>query len=122
MAPADAPEVAVSVFVGLGPREVRGENLHVPAGSSVRQVLDQAQVWAWNATLNLDALTDGVWTLAIWGRRVGIDHVVREGDRLELLRQLKVDPKEARRVRYRAHGEKLPKGIHRPKPKPASTR
>jgi putative ubiquitin-RnfH superfamily antitoxin RatB of RatAB toxin-antitoxin module len=32
---------------------------------------------------------------------------------VELVRCLIVDPKEARRVRYRAAGEKLPRGIQR---------
>jgi putative ubiquitin-RnfH superfamily antitoxin RatB of RatAB toxin-antitoxin module len=30
-----------------------------------------------------------------------LDHVLREGDRIELYRPLAVDPKEARRLRYK---------------------
>lgn len=115
MVPAEAKLVSVSVLLGLGPREVRSAAVQVPQGSTVRDVLDQGQVWAWHDTLGRDALASGVWTLAIWGRRVKLDQPVREGDRIALLRQLQVDPKEARRVRYRAHGEKLPKGFQRPK-------
>lgn len=37
--------------------------------------------------------------LAVFGREVGADHVLREGDRLELLRALPTDPKRARRER-----------------------
>ena len=37
--------------------------------------------------------------MAIFGRRVGDDAVLRDGDRLELLRALTIDPKEARRRR-----------------------
>jgi putative ubiquitin-RnfH superfamily antitoxin RatB of RatAB toxin-antitoxin module len=39
-----------------------------------------------------------------------LDHVLRDRDRIELYRGLKVDPKEARRLRYRAAGEKVYKG------------
>lgn len=37
--------------------------------------------------------------MAVFGRRVGDDAVLQDGDRLELLRALTIDPKEARRRR-----------------------
>ncbi|MGH8030430.1 MAG: RnfH family protein [Arenimonas sp.] len=37
--------------------------------------------------------------LAIFGRAVGLDSPLHDGDRIELLRPLQVDPKEARRRR-----------------------
>ncbi|RMH94739.1 RnfH family protein [Lysobacter pythonis] len=37
--------------------------------------------------------------MAVFGRRVTADAVLRDGDRLELLRALVIDPKEARRRR-----------------------
>ena len=37
--------------------------------------------------------------MAVFGRRVAEDAVLQEGDRLELLRALVLDPKEARRLR-----------------------
>lgn len=40
--------------------------------------------------------------MAIFGRRVGNDAVLRDGDRLELLRALTIDPKQARRRRAEA--------------------
>jgi putative ubiquitin-RnfH superfamily antitoxin RatB of RatAB toxin-antitoxin module len=46
---------------------------------------------------------------------------LRDGDRVELVRPLIVDPKEARRVRFRAQGDKLPRHIGRPKPKAMAT-
>ncbi len=36
---------------------------------------------------------------AIYGRPVSLDTILRDGDRLEILRALRVDPKEARRRR-----------------------
>ncbi len=36
---------------------------------------------------------------AVFGRRVGEDTILHDGDRLELLRALTIDPKEARRRR-----------------------
>jgi putative ubiquitin-RnfH superfamily antitoxin RatB of RatAB toxin-antitoxin module len=52
--------------------------------------------------LGLEALSVGVW-----GRRQPVDAVLREGDRVEIYRPLRVDPKEARRQRYRM-GQRSP--------------
>jgi hypothetical protein len=37
----------------------------------------------------------------VWGRRQPLESALREHDRVELYRPLRVDPKEARRLRYR---------------------
>ena len=39
--------------------------------------------------------------LGVFGRRVAPDTVLRDGDRVEIYRPLKIDPKEARRRRAR---------------------
>jgi putative ubiquitin-RnfH superfamily antitoxin RatB of RatAB toxin-antitoxin module len=56
----------------------------------------------------LRALCPGVELLgaavAIWGRRAGLDEVLRYRDRVEIHRPLKVDPKLARRERFRKQG------------------
>lgn len=38
----------------------------------------------------------------VWGKRVAEDYVLRAGDRVEIYRPLRADPKEARRRRARA--------------------
>lgn len=43
----------------------------------------------------------GVDGQAVHGERVAADRVLREGDRVELLRPLQADPKDARRRRAR---------------------
>lgn len=44
------------------------------------------------------------WRLSIWGRTAGEQTVLREGDRLEICRPLRVDPKVARRERFAGQG------------------
>jgi hypothetical protein len=44
-------------------------------------------------------LAAGTWVLGIGGRRVAPGQVLRDGDRVEILRPLATDPKEARRRR-----------------------
>jgi putative ubiquitin-RnfH superfamily antitoxin RatB of RatAB toxin-antitoxin module len=107
--------LAIEVAVGLSPRQITRVQLSLPSGSTVRQALDAADVWAMAETISLQAIESGDWTVGVWGRKERLGHVLRDHDRIELVRPLNVDPKEARRVRYRAHGEKLAKGITRPK-------
>ncbi len=45
--------------------------------------------------------------VGVWGKVQGPDHLLREGDRVEVYRSLLVDPKEARRLRYAQHKAKL---------------
>lgn len=46
--------------------------------------------------LTLNALTVGVWA-----KTKPLDTTLRDGDRVEIYRPLTVDPKEARRLRYK---------------------
>lgn len=116
MVPGDEPiSMHIEVLVGLAPREIRQVQLSLPAGSTVRDALFAADVWAMSDDLSLNSIESGVWTVGVWGRKERPGHLLRDQDRVELVRQLKVDPKEARRVRYRAQGEKLPRGIKRAK-------
>jgi len=64
-------------------------HLCLPVGSNVAQALDAAQ-------LNHDARSLAV---AIYGVQVQRQQVINDGDRIELLRPLQVDPKESRRRR-----------------------
>lgn len=63
--------------------------LSLPAGSTLA---DAVQTSGWP--------TEG-WSIGIWGRVQPLDRVLREGDRVEWCRALTVDPKEARRLRYK---------------------
>lgn len=121
--PAAAPlDIHVEVAVGIGPREVRLVPLSLPAGSTVRDALRASGLFDQVAGFNEDALAAGQWSVGVWGRKERPGHVLRERDRVEVVRGLNVDPKEARRMRYRAQGEKLPRGIRRsPRVKPADS-
>lgn len=44
--------------------------------------------------------------VGIWGRAKPLDTPLRERDRVEIYRALGVDPKEARRLRYRGQGRR----------------
>ena len=64
----------------------------VPEGSRVIDAIQASGIAGEYAEFSLLEMKMG-----IWGREVGSDTVVREGDRIEIYRPLLLDPREARR-------------------------
>jgi putative ubiquitin-RnfH superfamily antitoxin RatB of RatAB toxin-antitoxin module len=79
--------IAIEVVLAL-PREARCVRVELPAGSTAAQ-----------AAIASGLPLEGIDGYAVYGRRVRADEPMRDGDRLELLRPLAMDPKEARRRR-----------------------
>lgn len=90
---APGPRVTVTVAWSPGPREVQEVELQLPAGSTVADALQAA---------GLDAPAPGM--LGIWGRKAEPARVLETGDRIEIYRPLRVDPKRARRERFGRQG------------------
>lgn len=81
------------------PREVRVLPLDLPQGSCVADALRAA---GWQQA---DGPAWGVQpSVGVWGRRVPLDTLLRDGDRVEVYRPLRVDPKVARRERFARQG------------------
>lgn len=66
--------------------------LQVNEGTTVADVITQSGIHKDFPDIDIDKLDVG-----IWGKRVGRDHVVTDGDRVEIYRHLAIDPREARR-------------------------
>ncbi|MES2186962.1 MAG: RnfH family protein [Pseudomonadota bacterium] len=88
--------VSVTLSVDRGPGDVAEQDLLLPAGACVRDALLAAGVGAPGAAEAPD--------VGIWGRAAELDTPLRPGDRIELYRPLRVDPKIARRERFRRQG------------------
>lgn len=71
------------------PRRFESMSLELPVGATLADALAAA---GWS-----DA--EGISGYAIFGVNAALDTVLRDGDRVELLRPLLMDPKEARRRR-----------------------
>ena len=71
------------------PRRFERIELELPAGATVSEAVIVA---GWGDDPETVAY-------AVFGQRVDADAVLRDGDRIELLRPLLADPKEARRQR-----------------------
>lgn len=72
--------------------------IHLPPGSTVADALLASKVEE-ECAINLDALRVGIWSKA-----VDRSAMLADGDRVEIYRPLKIDPKEARRARAKQKG------------------
>jgi len=69
------------------------------AGSTVHQALQESGLAAEFPALDVRTAAFG-----IWGRKARLAQPLRDGDRVEVYRPLTVDPKVARRERFRKQG------------------
>ncbi len=100
MAPADAQQASgllqVQVAYSPHPEVVDLVSLALPAASTLGDALVNSGLLERHALGDPKALVCGVWA-----KLRPLDHPLRDGDRVEVYRPLRVDPKEARRQRYR---------------------
>ena len=83
------PRIRVEVMRAW-PRRHEATHLDLPEGATVADAVAAA-----GFTAGLEIAT------AVFGEAVSAAHPLRDGDRVELLRPLLIDPKEARRRRAR---------------------
>ncbi|HEV7914256.1 MAG TPA: RnfH family protein, partial [Albitalea sp.] len=95
---AHASPISVVVAYSAAPRQVDHVALSLPAGATVHDALRASGLLERHPAIDLASQKVGVW-----GKLRALDAPLRDGDRVEVYRPLKVDPKEARRQRYRRH-------------------
>lgn len=99
MASADVLRVEVVYLPKDQPEDVVA--LELAPGSTVLHALRASGVLARHVGIDLATQRVG-----IWGRVMPLSQPLRDKDRVEIYRPLTVDPKEARRLRYRDHKER----------------
>ncbi len=84
-------ESPIRVELAWSPRagEVLRLTLSLPPGTTIADAISQS---GWDLPEDVES--------GVWGRVREASHTLCDGDRLELLRPLVVDPKEARRRRH----------------------
>ncbi|MFY7859947.1 MAG: RnfH family protein [Limnohabitans sp.] len=103
--------IAVTLCWSLAARDVQETSLRVPEGSTVEVLLHLAiRQIVESASSTVDASQQALSSLhfqqpGVWGKKVSWSHRVKEGDRVELYRPLQVDPKVARRQRFKRQGK-----------------
>jgi uncharacterized protein len=104
MAPVDAvvqgQAIEVTVVRSLAPRQVDMLTLTLPAGSTVLDALERSGWWP-------DKHESQTPAVGVWGKLQPMGHRLRDRDRVEIYRGLRVDPKQARRDRYADHKARI---------------
>ena len=98
-----ADTIAVIVCFSPAPRTVCELALRVHSGSTFSQAVALATQQA-DWPQGWDEKQCHTLSPSLWGRKTGWGTVLREGDRVELCRDLRVDPKVARRERFSKQG------------------
>ena len=91
----------ISVIYSPAPRQISEWTLDVSSGTSVQQALEKCPELEESLLL-----TKGTMILGIWGKRVALNQLLQENDRVEIYRGLQIDPKVARRERFKRQGIK----------------
>lgn len=91
--------IQVTVVYSPRPREVCEVALTLTPGCTVLDALQASGFWQLFPALDPQATVVG-----IWGRSSSLRQTLREGDRVEIYRGLRVDPKVARRERFSKQG------------------
>jgi putative ubiquitin-RnfH superfamily antitoxin RatB of RatAB toxin-antitoxin module len=99
----DGAGFAVEVVYSAAAGKIDHSLLRLPPGATVLDALKASGLLERHGHLDLDRL-------GVWGRLAPADQVLRDRDRVEVYRALLVDPKEARRLRYRQQGGKAGAG------------
>jgi putative ubiquitin-RnfH superfamily antitoxin RatB of RatAB toxin-antitoxin module len=102
MAHADAPRIAVTVVYCPAPGEVDLTELQLPEGACVADALRASGLAERHPRLDLAG-----GALGVWGAPCEASQPLRDRDRVEVWRPLKVDPKEARRRRQERQREAM---------------
>jgi len=111
-------------------RQVHEIALELPVGSTLAQALEQAKrQWfagcqqgaqgpraagadaAYGQGDDWPAAAVAAAEFGLWGRPAAGQTLLQDGDRIEIYRPLRVDPKVARRERYRQRSKKASNGL-----------
>jgi putative ubiquitin-RnfH superfamily antitoxin RatB of RatAB toxin-antitoxin module len=95
MGPVDTGRVRVEVVYCPAPGQCDRVSMSLAAGASVGDAVRASGL------PERHALDPSSMVIGVWGRKQPLDAALRDRDRVELYRPLQVDPKEARRLRYK---------------------
>ena len=91
----------ISVVYSPGPRQVREWAVSLVPGATVAEALAVCDIFEEFANLR-----ESSFSLGIWGMKTQLTQPLQDADRIEIYRDLRVDPKVARRERFNRQGAK----------------
>ena len=96
---ASEPRILVSVVYSAAARDLQEISLVLAPASTVAQALQLSGLLQ-----RFPELGQPSTVLGVWGRKASLQQTLRQGDRVEIYRPLRVDPTVARRERFEKQG------------------
>ena len=101
--PSASAPLRITVLWSGQARQVQEWQGALPAGSTVADALRASGIAAGSAQAHTAAEGGAV---GLWGHHAALADALRDGDRVEIYRPLRVDPKVARRERFMQQGSR----------------
>jgi putative ubiquitin-RnfH superfamily antitoxin RatB of RatAB toxin-antitoxin module len=98
--PEASGSLQIEVVYSPGPRQVRSWVVALAAGSTLESALQET------AYSDFPELRSERLAVGVWGNKSALSYLLKPGDRVEVYRVLRVDPKVARRERFKRQGAK----------------
>jgi putative ubiquitin-RnfH superfamily antitoxin RatB of RatAB toxin-antitoxin module len=101
-------DLQITVVYSPAPRVLHEITLTLPAGARVSDALEACAKDARfaQALTALQAESQFALQVGVWGKKVALSYALASDDRVEIYRPLRVDPKVARRERFKMQGAK----------------
>jgi putative ubiquitin-RnfH superfamily antitoxin RatB of RatAB toxin-antitoxin module len=102
------PLIDITVCWSLQARQIHEQSVRLPEGATLEAAVDACMALCQSSDPVLTAADLGKLKFmqpGIWGRKAEWTSALRSGDRVELYRPLMVDPKVARRQRFKRQGK-----------------
>lgn len=96
----------LTVVYSPAPRCVQEISLQLPQGSTVASAVAASGFLRQIPDDGGDPIDPAAVLVGVWGHKASPGQLLRDGDRVEIYRGLKVDPKVARRERFVKQGAK----------------
>jgi putative ubiquitin-RnfH superfamily antitoxin RatB of RatAB toxin-antitoxin module len=96
-----AAQLTIHVVYSPSAGVVKQVTIGVRPGATVLQALQGSGLLTLFPEIDLD-----IHRIGVWGKLKSLDSPLRDQDRIEIYRPLRVDPKEARRQRHRSRDKR----------------
>ena len=93
-------DLRIEVIYSPAPRQIKSWTAALPAGATLQMALMMT------AFSDCPELRSAHLIVGVWGEKKGLNYLLESADRVEIYRVLQVDPKVARRERFKRQGAK----------------
>lgn len=95
--------IEVEVLLSTGARTIHRRLFQINGASSLNHLLQSAEL---KTFLAFHGFVIDQLKASCWGQKISLGHTLTSNDRIELCRELRVDPKVARRERFEKQGKR----------------